>query len=113
MRVAYRNFIALFALVALTACASWGIPAPETFNAKAAAAYTSVTGARQTTLSLLQAGHISAEDAENVNSQADNLRQAIDIALQIYPTEPGEATDKLEVTIRALQILTAYLEQRR
>jgi len=97
----------------LAGCASLGVPAPSTFNEKAAAALATVTGARQTTLTLLQAGKLTPDDAENVNAQADNLRQGIDIARQIHSTNTAAGDDRLTATITALTALNAYLGTRK
>jgi hypothetical protein len=100
-------------LVLVLGCAQLGVPAPQTFNEKAAAALITVTGARETTLTLLQAGKISADDAQNIQSQADTLRQGIEVARSIRAMTPDVADDRLAATITALNALTAYLEARK
>lgn len=97
----------------LAGCASLGVPTATTFNEKAAGAITTVTGARQTNLTLLQAHKLTPDDAENINAQADNLRKGIDVARSIHDTQPAAGDDKLAATITALTALTAYLEQRK
>lgn len=98
-------------LLLAAGCASLGVPVPQTFNGKAAAALTTVTGARQTTLTLLQAHKLTPDDAANVDKQADNLRQGIEVARTIHAGDPAAGDTKLTATIAALQILTAYLEE--
>ena len=98
-------------LLLLAGCAALGVLPAKTFNEKAAAATISVTGARQTTLTLLQASKISPDDAENVQDQANNLRKGIDVARTIHETDATGGDTKLDATIQALQILTAYLEE--
>ena len=109
-RLRLNQAIPLLVLLA-AGCASLGVPVPQTFNQKAAAALTTVTGARQTTLTLLQAHKLTPDDAENVDKQADNLRQGIEVARTIHGTDPGAGDTKLGATIAALQVLTAYLEK--
>lgn len=105
--------IAYVAFLLLSGCAQLGVPTPATFNEKAASALTTVTAARQTALTLLQAGKLTPDDSENVNAQADNLRKGIDVARSIHATQPTAGDDKLAATITALTALTAYLEQRK
>ena len=106
----YASFLLSFALALLIAsCAS--LPAPKTFNEKAAAAYTGATAIRSTTLSLLQAHKLSPDDAENANEQADNIRAAIEIARQLKGTNSTLAEDKLTLAITGLTALQACLDK--
>ena len=99
----------LLALLLVGACAYLGQPTPETFNERAAAAYTSVTAVRQTALTLLQTGNITAEDAKNIQESADNVRAGVDVARTIAVTNPGQAENRLTAAIAALSALNAYL----
>lgn len=101
------------AFLILVGCAQLGVPVAQTFNEKAAAAITTVTGARQTTLTLLQADKLTADDAENINAQADTLRQGIEVARSIHASQPTAGDDRLSAVITGLTALTAYLEQRK
>jgi ABC-type Fe3+-hydroxamate transport system substrate-binding protein len=110
-----KQFSPVFALLLLalvTACASMGIPTPETFNERAAAATVTVTGVRSATLDLLKTGRINAADAQNAQDQADIARKGIDVARSIYKTDPAGADARLTATITALQALQTYLRTR-
>lgn len=96
-------------LALLAACGSMGVPKPETFNEGVLAAYSTVTSARMTAGTLLVAGKISRADAVNVQKQADNAREAIDIARVLYDVDPAAAQNKLTSTLTILQILNDYL----
>lgn len=101
------------AFLLLAGCQLLGVPVPQTFNEKAASALTTVTGARQTALTLLQAQKITPDDAENVNEQADTLRKGVEVARAIHATQPVAGDARLAATITALTALTAYLEERK
>lgn len=108
-----KGLLAVLLTVWIVACSTLGVSAPQTFNEKAAAAIVTVTGARQTTLTLLQAHKITPDDAENVQGQADNLHKGIDVARSLKGADPSGAQTKLDATVEGLKILTAYLEAHR
>lgn len=95
--------------ILLTACQSLGLQTPETFNEKASAAIVSVTAVRKSALTLLQAGVISSDDAQNVQAQADNARTGIDIARTIHATDPAAAENRITAVLVGLNVLSAYL----
>lgn len=99
-------------LMALAGCQTLGIPQAETFNQRLAVGYATVTGTRQTALSLLQAGKIDAGDAQNVQNQADNARAGLDIARSLSATAPQAADSKLSAVLTGLNALDAYLKTR-
>ena len=103
------NIVIVMALLLMGACSYLGQPTPETFNERAAAAYASVTAVRQTALTLLQTGSITATDAQNVQEGADNARAGIDVARSIAVTNPSQAENRLTAAIVALNALNAYL----
>jgi len=100
-------------LILLQGCALLGLPTPSTFNERLAAGYSTVTAIRQETLSLLNAKRISADDAQNVQSQADNARAALDVVGLSFLKDPVMADTKLTATITILTALQAYLATRR
>ena len=102
-------FAKAVAVLIIGACSYIGQPTPETFNERAAAAYTSVTAVRQTALTLLQTRVITPADAQNVQEGADNVRAGIDVARNIAATDPGQAENRLTAAIAALNALNAYL----
>lgn len=106
-----RKYGALLVLALyLSACGTLGVPTPETFRERIAAGYVTVTGIRQTNLTLLQAKKISPDDAGNVNTSADQARAGIDIARNLETVDPAGATNRLNASIAILQALQTYLE---
>lgn len=95
--------------LAFTACAVTGMPSAKTFEDKAAAAIVSVAQTRKAAELLLVAGKITKADAQNIQQQADNAREAVSVALAIRSTDPTAAQTKLEATIKVLQLLDSYL----
>lgn len=109
MKLAYRSFYALcIAFTLLYGCAQIGIQ-PQTFNEKLAVAVTSVTTVRTSTTALLQAGKITAADAQNVQNQANTAREGLDLARTINATNPQGAADKLGAASAVLTALQGYL----
>lgn len=107
-----RLFFPAIVLTLLTACASLGVPAPQTFNEKEAAAVSSVTAIRTTAASLLTANKITAPDAQNIQRQADNAREAIEVASAIHATDSGAADNRLTAIITGLNAISGYLATR-
>lgn len=105
----YAAFAA-YLLVILTACTTIGVPAPQTFNERLAAAYSTVTAARDTTATLLTSGRLSAADAQNVQQQLDNARTGLDLARQVHATDPAGGDAKLDAIVVGLTALQAYLQ---
>jgi hypothetical protein len=101
------------AFVLLTGCASLGVPAPQDFQERAAAATVSVNTASQTALTLLQARKITPDESDRYVDRAEELQSAIDLARSIHAANPAEAQDRLSAAIAALTILTAELERRK
>ena len=100
------------ALILLSACSALGVPTPQTFNEKEAAAISSVTAIRSTAASLLSSSKITAGDATNIQAQADNAREAIKVASSIHATDPGAADSRLSAIITGLNAISAYLATR-
>lgn len=94
----------------LVACAS--MPAPKTFEDNVAATVVSVTQTRKAAELLLVAGKITRADAENVQKQADNAREAVAVAMAIRTTDPGAAQNKLTAAVTVLRALDTYLAQK-
>jgi uncharacterized lipoprotein YmbA len=105
-------YLSAIVLLLITACASLGVPSPTTFNEKEAAAISTVTAIRGTALSLLQSGKITAEDAQNIQGQADNAREAIVVADQIHAANPEAGGDRLTAIVAGLTAIQAYLATR-
>lgn len=90
-------------------CAAMGVVTPQTTDQKIAAAYTTVTTIRRTTLKILQAKKISPADAKNVQAQADVARDGLDLAAELLLTDIVGAASKLEVQLKILNALDLYL----
>jgi hypothetical protein len=103
----------IVAIVALAACQSFGIPTPQTFPERIAAAYVTTTGVRQTALTLLTAKRISPDDAKNVNESANHARAGIDIARSLEVVDPTAADNRLNASIAILEALNTYLGERK
>lgn len=107
----------------LTACASLGVPPADTFNKRAAAAYTSIDTVAAGAAAALQAGQLSKSDAENVSATAKTGLAALKVAtdLQLAACPPGPdgkqvvgcsaplAEQKLSATLAILTALQGYL----
>lgn len=97
----------------LVGCSLLGVPTPQTFNQRAAAATATVNTASQTTLTLLQARKISPDESDTYIDRTADAQEAIDVARAIYSTDPSGAEDRLALTINALNLLVAELEKRK
>ena len=109
MTAIIRNTFFSSLLALFVGCASIGLPVPETFNQKLAVSLGAVTAVRESTITLLKAGKISADDAQNVQNQANNLRTGLDIARDIARTDPKAGDAKLTALHSALNALQTYL----
>ncbi len=107
-----RRLCYLFLLLA-SGCASLGIPTPQTFNERVAAAYTTSTAVVETMRTLYAAGKITPEDANNVLKQTDTVIVGLDVARAYSATNPIAANDKLTATLTILQAAQSYLNARK
>lgn len=103
--------VAMF-LVFLTGCAVLGVPQPQTFNQKMAAAIHSVTVIRETTNVLAENGKITPKDAQNIQNSASQARDGLNVALELYGALPQAGEDRLAASIRILESLQRYVDQR-
>lgn len=102
-------FIVLLLATVLAACTSFGAPPPQTINERIAVTVTAVTAARQSAATLVRAGKLSAQDAENIQQQADNVVAGARIAQTLSGVDPAAADAKLQQTRAVLLALQAYL----
>lgn len=105
---AVKQWLVLCAVL-LAGCAAIGVQAPQTFNQKMLAAYSTAEGLVTTANNLAVAGKMNKQDHAFVLKRAKELRTALDTTAQLYKTNPLEAEDRLQTTIAALQILQATL----
>lgn len=96
-------------LVLLAGCALLGVPAPETFNQRAAFALGQVTAVRESATELVTSGGITADDAVNIQRQATTARGGIDLAVAFHATDPEQAENRLLAAQVILDALKAYL----
>lgn len=96
-------------ILIISGCSALGLPVPQTFNQKLAVAYGGVTTVITTDQTLLAAGTITVADAKNVESQADNVKDALDIARKVYATDQTTGGNKLASAVTALGALQDYL----
>lgn len=101
--------LTLAAVLIVAACSTLGLPTPTTFNQKLAVAYSADTAVLQDTDTLKVAGKITAKDAQNIESQADNIKAALDIAREVYATDQATGNNKLAATVTALTALQNYI----
>ena len=101
-----------FLCVILAACQTLSVPAPTTFNQKALAAYNALDAATQTTLTLAQSGKLSRDDAQQAHDQIAQVKNGVDIAVQVHVNDPQAGEDRLATAITALTALQAYLAGR-
>lgn len=105
-----RGFVAAFLLmITISACSTFGVPTPETFNQNLAVSVAANTSVRETATTLLQAGKISAADAENVLKQTDVAREGLNVARSLSGTDLASAQGRLEAVSAALKAMQAYL----
>lgn len=106
-----KLLLSIIVCVSFVACSGVGI-SNTTFNEKLAIAYGTVTQVRVTATTLLKAGKIKADDAQNVNNQADNARAGLDIAKSLSGTDISTASAKLVAVESIISSLTTYLSTR-
>ena len=107
------KYLLVILLSIAASCAQLGMPTPQTFNEKLAAGYAAVTSARETATTLLVAKKITADDAQNVQNQADNARAGLDIAKKLSALDPDAANAKLTAVSTALIALQSYLASKK
>jgi len=103
------TYLLTFACALLVACSSLGLPTPETFNEKVAAAQASVTQVRQTATQLLNTKKISVADAENVLKSTDAASEGIAVARAMSAQDPSAAQARLTLIVTALTAIQTYL----
>jgi Glucan phosphorylase len=102
----FYSFLTLLIALAITACASFPV---RSFNDKLAVAYTTVSAIYDVTAVAVRAHKLTAPDAKNILAQADNVRDALDIARDLYTAKDAAANDKLATAIATLNALQTYL----
>lgn len=106
-----RRAGALLLVVALLAACANLSGLMQGFNARLAGGYSTLAFARDSAGALLDAEVIEADEAENVQRQADHLRAALDLTREIHTRDPDTANAKLDATLAALNGLRDYLKK--
>lgn len=102
--------LASLALVTLLiGCAQLGASAPQTFNQRILASYTTVEAVANSASYLRAVGKLSEADRDNVVSTARTAIAGIDVAAQVGKTDPVAGQAKLTATIAVLTALQSYL----
>ncbi len=105
-----RAYVVYVTAILLVACATLGVPTPESFNERTAFALAQITAVRESAARLVTSGSISAEDAQNIQQQADSARAGVDIAIVIHDTDPAQAENRLKTAQVIVDALRAYLQ---
>lgn len=102
----------LLGCVALAACETIGVPAPQSFNDRVGYALATHTAVLQTLTTEVRAGAISRDEAADYTAIADRARDLIDAARRIHATGDIEgASRQLALAITVLQELQAHLRE--
>lgn len=103
------RYAAYLLLILASGCQALGLATPQTLNQKLAVGYGTVTSIVVATDTLLVGKKLTADDAANVQMQANNGKAALDIARTLSKTDTAAAATKLDSTITVLTALQAYL----
>lgn len=103
---------AVAALALLTACSVFGLPQAKSFSDRLAVGYNTVIAVRETNTALVSSSLISADDAQNVQDQADTARAGLDIASSLRDVDQTAADARLRASLQILSALEAYLRSR-
>lgn len=97
----------------LAGCATIGIHAPDSFEERIVAGYSTVQALADSTALLLEAGEINAEDARNIHTQLTTAKEGLDITRRIH--DGGDITTaegRLQATIAGLTAIQTYLRSK-
>jgi hypothetical protein len=87
-------------------------PDIDTFNKRLGAAYVLNTAVRRASVSLMDAGKISAQDGENTMAANDAAKAGLDLAATMSKIDLAAADGKLNAVSATLMALSAYLTAR-
>ena len=102
----------MLATMVSAGCSTLGIPTADTFNARLAVAYSSVTAVRLSAKTLLDSERITKEDGQNVLDQTNHARAGLDIARKLAAADLKSADAKLAAIRTTLEALKGYLDTR-
>ncbi len=107
----FRNALTLLGfLLVLTGCQSLGTEPAQTFSQRLAYAVGVHTAVLQAATSSVEAGTLSADDAQNVLKKADDAKVILDAAKAAHDAgDEAGADSKLATALTALTALQDYL----
>lgn len=108
-----RSYLLPLALFLLAACATLGVPSPETFNEKETAAISTARGVISTARGLLLADKLTPDDVDNLIKQANAFMEAVKVAHEIHATSATMGEDRLAAAVIGLNAINAYLLTRK
>ena len=82
---------------------------PDGPNAKISAALVSVTTARDLLTVAVNADKVSSADAQNLRMQLNTARASIDVAQDLFKTNPAGGDARLTAATAAINAVRAYL----
>jgi len=105
----YPRRLMYIAVLMLAACQSLGVPQADTFNKRAVAAYSSVSAASQTVTTLYVSQKITQEKALESLDEVEQVKKAVDAAVQLYSTDRTGAETRLDDALLILKALQAAI----
>ena len=104
-----RNFLLLWGLVLLQACASLGTPPIDTFNKRVVVAYTTVQTVAESATVLQRAGKLNHEENLKVRYGLQDAMAGVKAAESLSKTDLGGAQTRLTTTIQLLTVLQSFV----
>lgn len=104
-----RNFLLLWGVVLLQACASLGTPPIDTFNKRVVVAYTTVQTVADSATVLRRAGKLGPSDVSKVRYGLQEALDGLTAVEALAKTDLEGAQTRLTVTIQALTVLQAFV----
>jgi hypothetical protein len=107
-----RNFLLLWGMVLLQACASLGTPPIDTFNKRVAVAYTSIQTVAESALALQRAGKLSPADVDKIRFGLHESMDEVRAAEALVGTDVGAAQTQLQAAIRIFTGLQVFVSMK-
>lgn len=104
-----QRYLGVALLALLVGCASLGVPEADTFNKKAAVAYSLNYEVKTQATTLFHAGKITKADAQRVLDNADIAAASIESARKVHATNPADADNRLAAIRTGLLALQTFL----
>jgi len=104
-----RNFLLLWGVVLLQACASLGTPPIDTFNKRVAVAYTTIQTVAESATILQNARKLSPAEVSKIRYGLHESLDGVAAAETLAKTDLGGAQTRLTATIQVLTVLQAFV----